>query len=347
MSDLRGQTEPSASSKFDAPISPFLLLPPEIVSEIFVKFLPEYPVFPPNFGLLSPFLLCGICRLWRQIALSTPALWSAIWIDAGHDYRDFKKQAAERLQLAKTWLTRSGHSPLSLRLTGVFTHTEFLRQLVETVVAHCERWERVHLVVPFALLHLVRGPMPLLRDLTLGPSELELETHSTLALFERAPQLKAVVLADNFLLSLVHLPWSQLTRVEAHCLYAHECAAILNSASQLVHCEFTMCGDDDDEDIEIPMISIHSNLRHLSLLTLHYNDVDLCSIVSKLTMPALRVLWIFGLSVSTECLQAFVQRSHCVLEELCIVHSSCSQSSYLLPSIEGITLDPPYEDEPI
>ncbi|KAJ6472716.1 hypothetical protein C8R47DRAFT_1324625 [Mycena vitilis] len=314
MPDLCGRIDPCASSKFDAPVSPVLL---EVTSTAgdrvrnLREILTRIPYVSPQF--FSPLLLCRICRLWRQIALSTPTLWSAISIDAGHDYAD-DDQAAQRFQLVKTWLTRSRHSPLSLRLTGIANHIAILRQLVEAVVTHHERWERVHLVVP----------------------EMEPETHPPLKLFEHAAQLKSVVLTENFLLYLFHLPWAQLTHIKALCLYAHECPPILESATQIVRCDFTIC--DDDNTAMVPIIPVQSNLRYLSLVTHHYNpDVDLCSIVSQLTTPTLRVLQIFGLTL--ECLQAFIQRSNCVLEKLCI-----AQSSYLSPSIEAITLD---LDEPI
>ncbi|KAJ7827567.1 hypothetical protein B0H13DRAFT_2439228 [Mycena leptocephala] len=57
---------------------PVLEIPNEIVSDVFLHFLPSYPSFPPLTGLLSPTLLTHICRRWREIALSTPALWTAL-----------------------------------------------------------------------------------------------------------------------------------------------------------------------------------------------------------------------------------------------------------------------------
>ncbi|KAJ7834594.1 hypothetical protein B0H13DRAFT_1467448, partial [Mycena leptocephala] len=54
---------------------PVLTLPNEIVSEIFIHFLPIYPFCPPLTGILSPNLLTQICRRWREIALATPGLW--------------------------------------------------------------------------------------------------------------------------------------------------------------------------------------------------------------------------------------------------------------------------------
>ncbi|KAJ7858204.1 hypothetical protein B0H13DRAFT_1469952, partial [Mycena leptocephala] len=60
--------------RLDAYVYPVLTLPVEIVSEIFINCLPPYPKHPPKRSVLST-LLGQICRTWREIALSTPALW--------------------------------------------------------------------------------------------------------------------------------------------------------------------------------------------------------------------------------------------------------------------------------
>ncbi|KAJ6481847.1 hypothetical protein C8R45DRAFT_313381 [Mycena sanguinolenta] len=57
---------------------PVLTLPNEIISEIFLHFLPAYPAYPPLFGTPSPTSLTQICRKWRGLALATPGLWRAI-----------------------------------------------------------------------------------------------------------------------------------------------------------------------------------------------------------------------------------------------------------------------------
>ncbi|KAJ7720927.1 hypothetical protein B0H16DRAFT_1386558, partial [Mycena metata] len=61
--------------RLDAYTYPVLTLPNEIVSEIFIHFLPVYPKTPPMIGRSSPNVLGQICRRWREIAFGTPALW--------------------------------------------------------------------------------------------------------------------------------------------------------------------------------------------------------------------------------------------------------------------------------
>ncbi|KAJ7187964.1 hypothetical protein C8R46DRAFT_1053194 [Mycena filopes] len=57
---------------------PVLTLPPEILSEIFIHFLPAYPICLPLTGPNPPTRLTQICHTWREIAVATPSLWRAI-----------------------------------------------------------------------------------------------------------------------------------------------------------------------------------------------------------------------------------------------------------------------------
>jgi hypothetical protein len=148
---------------------PILSLPPEILTEVFINFLPSYPDYPPLHGIFSPLLLCQICRQWRAVALSTPLLWRAIQVELTRGTSD--KQLAAQLELLKTWLQRSGNCPLSLSLTHArnITH-RLVPQFLRAVMAHCQRWEHLDVLMPFEHMHLLHGDMPLLRTLTFGPS---------------------------------------------------------------------------------------------------------------------------------------------------------------------------------
>jgi hypothetical protein len=84
---------------------------PEITSEIFFHFLPIYPLRSPLSGLLSPALLGQICRSWRDVALGTPRLWSAIEIHISCEDPDL---FSARVDLLQTWLARSKTCSLSL-----------------------------------------------------------------------------------------------------------------------------------------------------------------------------------------------------------------------------------------
>jgi hypothetical protein len=171
---------------------PVLTVPLETISEIFEKSLPIYPEFPSMDELSSPLLLCQICRQWRRVALSTPTLWRAIELDI--------TSTGNRLELLDSWLSRSGDCPLSLSLAGSdsnsiadVTSAGFL----QAAVLHCRRWEYITILMPLKHMHLIHGDMPLLRQLTFGPTELLSESDeppAALMLFDRAPQLYHVSL---------------------------------------------------------------------------------------------------------------------------------------------------------
>ncbi|KAF7374054.1 F-box domain-containing protein [Mycena sanguinolenta] len=327
----------ACSLQLDDPLHqppPFLSLPPEIVAEIFVNFFPIYPTFPSHSGKLSPLLLCQVCRHWRDIALSTPALWKNISIDV----QDPDDHQDEKLERFKTRTARSGNCPLSLKLTGPTT-SSVLTQFIETIVAHCSRWEHLEVLVPFDSLHLLKGDMPLLRDLTFGPIDLRHDVHSALSLFQHAPALHQITLTSCFLNATVLLPWAQLTHLDAHCLYEDECTDILCAAPLLVTCTLSVCCSDDDIVIG-PAVPVHTILASVSLLA-EDPDVRLWLVLDCLTLPALRLLQVAEPCISLGGLAAFVARSGCALDELTITDATLEEEAgrEVLPSVGEISMD--------
>ncbi|KAJ7715990.1 hypothetical protein B0H16DRAFT_1741611 [Mycena metata] len=87
---------------------PVLTLPNEITSRIFVGCLPNDGHVLPT-PSAAPLLLAQICRHWRQVALSTCALWSSFDLPGSGDGSAF---------LLETWSTRAKGYPLSLTFSG-------------------------------------------------------------------------------------------------------------------------------------------------------------------------------------------------------------------------------------
>ncbi|KAJ7890259.1 hypothetical protein B0H13DRAFT_1719999 [Mycena leptocephala] len=320
---------------------PVLTLPPEIVSEIFVNFLPSYPDCPPHFGLFSPLLLCRICQQWRKIAISTPALWRAIPIDIIP--QDDSKTLSKKLELLETWLKRSGSCPLSLKLTQIMypTPQHLVPQLLQAAMAHCQRWEHVAILMPFEQLHLIEGEMPLLKHLTFGPSNFPHGDPDTVTLFDQAPQLTRVILANFFLKSAMSLPWAQLTHITARCLYEYECTAIIRDAPRLVACTLSVCLSDDDTDVG-PAVPAHAHLRDLLLLVDDFDlDARVWMVLDCLTLPALRMLQVTEPCITLDTLTAFVTRSQCTLEVLQVKNATLPEAVFreALPPFGTIVLE--------
>ncbi|KAJ7358212.1 hypothetical protein DFH08DRAFT_770136, partial [Mycena albidolilacea] len=160
--------------RLDSYIYPVLTLPIEITSEIFSQFLPLYPQCPLSTGLHSPTLLTHICSEWRGIALSTPALWRAIYLhltkSSFWDYADNRDSWSaksyrdeQKNNLLRLWMTISGSYPLSIRINSDIAD---IPQCLETLTLHRARWEHLHAEwiscdTPLFLC----DPMPLLHQL--------------------------------------------------------------------------------------------------------------------------------------------------------------------------------------
>ncbi|KAJ7616856.1 hypothetical protein DFH06DRAFT_1238601 [Mycena polygramma] len=224
LSELRLQHS-QAQQRLDSYRYPVLMLPPEIVCEIFIHFLPTYPGFPPLTGILSPTLLTQICQRWREIALETPALWRATALSNTVFGFPWNLQAKQ----FDIWLERSRDCPLVLSLLTCMGDDRAAVELIATVVPHHARWE--YLEFYGSILHLRalgEGAMPLLQYL-----DLTLNVYYS----DDVARLLRTVIISNTAAALVILPWMQLTSLTFLPAYLDECVPFLQQTSNLVHCK--------------------------------------------------------------------------------------------------------------
>ncbi|KAF8198197.1 hypothetical protein K438DRAFT_701920 [Mycena galopus ATCC 62051] len=93
-----------AQRQLNAIRDPVARLPLEISSEIFVQCLPPHHLKPAAHTV--PLLLLNVCNTWTDIALSTPALWTAIHL------------TFPQVQTLELWFRRAHNHPLSVSLQG-------------------------------------------------------------------------------------------------------------------------------------------------------------------------------------------------------------------------------------
>ncbi|KAJ7507069.1 hypothetical protein B0H11DRAFT_1970085 [Mycena galericulata] len=318
--------------RLDAYTYPVLTLPNEIVSEIFIHFLPKYPKRPPVIGLRSPTLLCQICRKWRHIALSTPALWRAIraiWFS--------QSRVEKERDLFETSLKLSGSCPLSIAL--IVTETEDAPQelstFIETLSTYSARWEHLKLFLPLRTLRFLAGPLPQLRDLSLGcdlPEDFDADPTEA---FHEAPLLQTVSLHSYRDAYRAVLPWSQLTTLTVDFMEPGHCAVVLNLAVNLVHCELRIVQSGDI----YPSLSTVAPLPYLQSFAISLHTFPLShprdpvpGFLDTLTLPALRKLRVAEGFLHPEpvaTLVTFLSRSGCTtLDELCITGSKLPRHTY-------------------
>ncbi|KAJ7161184.1 hypothetical protein C8R46DRAFT_860439, partial [Mycena filopes] len=208
---------------------PVLTLPNEIVSEIFVHFLPVYPERPPVPGILSPTNLTQICRKWRQVALATPALWRAITLSI-YPTGTFERQ----LQECQAWLRRSGSCPLSLAFE-FFDAPALRHEIFKSSSPHSDRWEVVKITVCTFPIPLISIPMPRLRRLEISMDGLNTPSDPGHIPIGAAPLLRSVVLNNRALKGII-IPWAQLTSLRLDCVSPNECVPVLKQTLNLVDC---------------------------------------------------------------------------------------------------------------
>ncbi|KAJ7149600.1 hypothetical protein C8R46DRAFT_522036 [Mycena filopes] len=187
--------------RLDTYCYPVLRLPNEITSEIFVHYLPAFPLRPPLTGIMSPTLLTQVCRAWREIALSTPTLWRAI------SFMGLEIPYAQAVEIVDVWLRRSRSCPLSIE---VYCPGNDLSGLLSRIFEEAAHLEELDLFISAPHLPSTPRRMPLLRHLDLFLEDLPPE--SNIGTFRDAPELRTVVLNSTAVRG-TQLHWAQLTSV--------------------------------------------------------------------------------------------------------------------------------------
>ncbi|KAJ7127294.1 hypothetical protein C8R43DRAFT_1134790 [Mycena crocata] len=303
--------------------SPVLTLPNEITSEIFMHFLPVYPLCPPFLGLLSPIILTQVCHAhqWREIALATPALWRAVtlgWPNRQTGYNQPNK-------LLELWIMRSHTCLLWIHII------DLPYKFAKILIAHRTRWEflQVNWDVVRDFPVLLANPMSSLRHLEL--------THNDL-LTCRLKRFTAWVV----------LPWSQLTSLTLTWVFPSASTPVLQQAVGLIYCDVTIISvpeDGREACITLP------RLETLVLLGEEWQHAVL-DYMETLVVPELRTLHVLAEFLGADpihTLTSFIERSGCTLQGLHIIgqgRGSTTMNAYreAFPSIPTLKIHGETED---
>ncbi|KAJ7720934.1 hypothetical protein B0H16DRAFT_380717 [Mycena metata] len=333
--------------RLDSYTYPVLTLPNELVSEIFLHFLPVYPQPPPIIGRSSPNVLGQICRKWREIAFRTPALWRAIAFSLRNG-----KRLDQKFRLLELWLKRSGSCLLSIHIdlylygysdTGNLPAT--LDLFTHALAAHSARWEYLRL---YSLTHpfpSITAPLAFLRLLLMGPAEPVANggpnIDSLVQALHTARLLRDVdvVAWDEHCIS--YYPWSQLTRFTTYAILPHLCVDILTQAHNLTYCDVYIAW-------KSPSQSPRSvTLPYLSTLILRGRIYEGMSwkFLDLFTLPALRELQVAEAVLQDDpvgLLKSLVSRSGCSIQTLYLQNPKVPLDVYrlALPTTDAIVDDP-------
>ncbi|KAJ7167576.1 hypothetical protein C8R46DRAFT_1093464 [Mycena filopes] len=320
-------------STHDSITYPVLTLPPEIICEIFLRCLPEERETDVVNPEEAPLLLTHICRVWRQIAISLPTLWTTfevINIDATHLH-----------DIAKTWFERSQNYRISVKIHGFLWRLENLDSLVEVFSQHSHRMCSLELHLDLEDLLNMNTQLlnfPLLHNLSVCLIDNEEDLRlcdKSIEMFDTVPLLTEVV--TELLPSMLCLPWQQLTKFTGDRYTTVRCLEALRCMPNVLECAFSILVFDYDDDDDLEIFS-HTNIQHFSLFV---SEPHICErtgglkVLEFVTLPSLQTLQICGEDLDEEELDLFLERSQPPLQKMSVHPSGRTElelSSLLIAS---------------
>ncbi|KAJ7765761.1 hypothetical protein B0H16DRAFT_1524297 [Mycena metata] len=253
-------------------ITPVRRLPLDIIQEIFLACLPAHRNCVMS-ATEAPVLLGRICSLWRAISLNMPRLWTRI--NVVQPYRQHwtpsdmlaNAKGAQRVEVLKTWLGRSGELPLSISLVAINP------QSIQALLPFAARWQHIQFLskMPSSLLEplsrMTEADVPMLETITfhhgLPPRQ---EDWGGFTMFG-GPRLSGFTAATrDFATGDLPLRWHQLTTLRMRGfpngdgMTSHNILQLLSRCPQLRACKvaFGNSGDTSHPPVELKFLhSLH------------------------------------------------------------------------------------------
>ncbi|KAK0459256.1 uncharacterized protein EV420DRAFT_310895 [Desarmillaria tabescens] len=302
---------PAASHESGAgaahPLAPVQRLPLELLFEIFTLAIEPFNVFTGG-----PWILGRVCRRWRQVAWSCPALWASFSVPR---LSFFKERAS--IALLNGVLQRSGCADLAFTVDFDYLCGSH-KALVDCLFPHISRWKSASFIhaKPDAIVssfsELAR-PQPFqLVSLGLGlaePTYLD-SVAGACNVFREAPRLRTLRLSvahQVFWPGSIQLPWAQLTHL---ILDLRTSGAVEKCINTLTLCRRIEVFE--DQTVDMDGSNMNTNIITLpALRSLHLRN---SCILKYLTCPSLDELTLPSdvLNVHTSMTLKMMQQRSCV-----------------------------------
>lgn len=318
-------------------LSPARLLPPELVSEIFLLSSPLETIFP--LDPMDPRLtLSHICSGWRQVALGTRKLWSDVSIEPPKG-ADMLLHPRPVIEPTKTWFDRAHPISLALQVgrdTYPSQHGPQIDEIVsELLIPYAHRFRALKLFATStfyrSFFHLLSPGLTSIESLLVGSLNLERSEDSFMAL-HTAPGLRRLTLESlGVALDLtpyrLGIPWHQLSYLSLEDMWISVAEAhdIFRQCTNLVECTFEYYLDQslDKTDSEIVLLNLCKLKIRLRNEWFPQASQVLDKFFCPLVLPALKNFKVksdapFDFQSSDPPLTSLLSRSGSRLECLCI-----------------------------
>ncbi|KAJ2936763.1 hypothetical protein H1R20_g326, partial [Candolleomyces eurysporus] len=254
--------------------------PREVMELIFMHSIPPTASRKSNLSIChAPLVLLRVCKLWREITLTTPQLWASVELTIpSHlcnpfgNIPDTKKQQQMTLYLDQfdQRLELSESYPLSIIVRGSppYDGAITLRSLASKVAIHSCRWESIDFDIsqwlPHPFANIVAEDLPTLKYVRLRAYSLSFNEGDSLGILA-APNLKGLQIQVSHSchgISTMPVNWTNLTHLSLDGSYMY----LPDTSSQDKQLTATEM---------LPVLNKCRNLRILSLLLISTHDPPL------------------------------------------------------------------------
>ncbi|KAJ3505791.1 hypothetical protein NLJ89_g7232 [Agrocybe chaxingu] len=290
--------------------------PPEIASHIFV-FAISGPETPEN-EHLSPLTLGAVSRRWREIAWSTPRLWTRVPVNLKAFFHRPK-------ELLLQWIARSGELPLSIHIfydvseSGSAQHAASFADIFGTINELALRWETLSLRIPFSLyprLHSKCDEVPLLKRVIIQPpwfiEDYVFDYSGEILDVCAVPPLPWTVMIRESPFTSICINWSNVTTLQFSQISVIDCLRLFQQAPQMTQCSLDITHSERVRRLDSTITVPHLTKLNIRFLT---NEVTAGTFLDSITLPALKHLE-YHESINYTALSALFTRSSCSLASL-------------------------------
>jgi hypothetical protein len=306
-------------------VAPIRRIPLELLSEIFI-FCADSSSSGSNSNFdvtKAPIKLSFVCSKWRSLAISMSQLWSSISLQGGReDVHSWGRSQiySIRTDMLSTWLLRSGSSPLTLRINGLWLKHDALTSCISIMIPHSHRWRDVTFSLyeeHWEMLSAVKGHLPQLERFDVDiPGDPSNGLDIPFNIFEVAPKLHTITIQVSLNPSNWLVPWGQLRCFHFNLDFGLGLAWVLEACPNLIRCTidiYTLYEALDHFD--------HSSLASLHLLPHVEEHLDV--LFNSLTLRALQDLDIAlplsacpTIALPQNAVASMLDRSSCNLQRL-------------------------------